>query len=176
LRCSRLVVLGLCAAAVLAIHTSAEVGPRSADCRSRSFYWSRSEPAVNLRHVFCGELRNGRPRGFHSLRLRETSLVVRDIQRRREEHWGIYSAIVVFANGRRKLSTFFPDRCSVDQIVRSIAYAATNPIGQHSEWGGVGPSAPAPGAEMFCLDNHGEPFEIRVGAFADGRINTAFPN
>lgn len=101
---------------------------------------------------------------------------MREIERRREEGRGIYSAVVVFANGRRKLSTFFPDHCSVDQLIQSIVYAAINPIGRHREWGAVGLSAPAPGAEMFCLDIRGEPFEIRFGAFADGRINTAFPN
>src|SRR5512132_3470424 len=36
-------------------------------------------------------------------------------------------------------------------------------------------STPSDGRETFCLDNRGEPFEIRAQRSADGRRTTAFP-
>lgn len=170
---------GLLAAMALALAFAAVAGDGSADgpdCRDPRFHWSASEPKVNLRHVFCGELRDGRPKGFHSVRLRDSASLVRAIERRRDERGGVWSAVVVFANGRRKLSTFFPDHCTVEQLLRSIDYAVAQSFGRHREWGEVGPSAPYRGAETFCLDNDGAPFEIRFGVLADGRVNTAFPN
>ena len=125
--------------------------------------------------------RNGRPKGFHSTQLATTARLIRRIERRTDEDGGIYSAIVEFTHGGRKLSTFFPDHCTLNQVVRSIAYAAGNVRTRHPAWGDIGPSAPADGRqsgdpETFCLDNWGSPFDIRFGALANGRINTAFPN
>jgi hypothetical protein len=164
---------------VIVLLAAAGVAPAQADplgCRDPGFYWSRGRPVVNLRHLFCGELHDGRPKGFHSTRLRGSATDVVRVDQKREERNGIYSATVTFANGRRKLSTFFPDHCTVSQLVHSIQYAASNPSGQHREWGSIGLSAPAAGAEMFCLDNSGSAFEIRFGVLANGRVNTAFPN
>jgi hypothetical protein len=146
------------------------------NCSDRSFYWSDDRPPINLRHVFCGEMREGRPKGLHSIRLVATSRLIRRIEHRSDEGGGVYTAIVEFAGGRRKLSTFFPDHCTVDQIIHSIANAAGNVERLHPAWGRIGLSAPADGLETFCLDNRGRPFEIRFGELANGRINTAFPN
>ena len=148
----------------------------AADCRDHDFTWSDTQPAINLRHVFCGELDNGRPKGLHSAQLVATSPVVRGIERPREETGGIYSATVRFANGRSKLSTFFPNHCSFDAIVRSIVHAAQQPFGRHRAWGELGPSAPGAGAIGYCLDDRGAPLTIRFGRTHAGRINTAFPN
>ncbi|QLH41034.1 MAG: EndoU domain-containing protein [Defluviicoccus sp.] len=79
----------------------------------------------------------------------------------------------------------FPDRCTAEQIVQSIEYAASNPKRSHKQWGKIGLSGPELDSirdhnradhETFCLDNENKPFEIRLGVLADGRINTAFPN
>lgn len=152
------------------------------DCTDRRFHWSADDPQINLRHLFCGETRRGRPRGFHSIRLVATARLIRGVGHHTEEGGGIYSAVVEFADGSRKLSTFFPDHCTLAQIVRSVAHAAANISGRHRAWGEIGFSAPAPAThqrgdlETFCLDNAGQPFEIRLGVLANGRINTAFPN
>ncbi len=148
----------------------------AADCRDRDFTWSDTQPPINLRHVFCGELENGRPKGLHSAQLVATSPVVRGIERPHEEAGGVYSATVRFANGRSKLSTFFPNHCSFDAIVRSIVHAAQQPFGQHRAWGELGPSAPEAGAAGYCLDDRGAPLTIRFGRTHSGRVNTAFPN
>ncbi|MBL8666634.1 MAG: EndoU domain-containing protein [Rhodospirillales bacterium] len=156
-------------------------GMAAADCTNRRFHWSTEEPQINLRHLFCGEIRRGRPKGFHSIRLVATARLVQDVGQHTGEGGGVYSAIVAFTNGARKLSTFFPDHCTLSQIVQSVSYAAANVSGRHRVWGEIGPSAPPRppqdgDLETFCLDNAGRPFEIRLGVLANGRINTAFPN
>ncbi|MBK8208955.1 MAG: EndoU domain-containing protein [Rhodospirillales bacterium] len=169
-------LLLMAALSIPAIASPAEERSSPGDCADRHFYWSDGGVPINLRHVFCGELRHGRPKGLHSTQLVATSRLIRGIEHRSDEGGGIYSAIVEFSGGKRKLSTFFPDHCSVEQLIRSIEHAATNVRQRHPAWGEIGPSAPAAGLETFCLDNRGAPFDIRLGVLANGRINTAFPN
>lgn len=148
----------------------------AADCGDPAFHWSDDDPPINMRHLFCGEMRDGRPKGFHSRRLRASASLVERIGRPSDEGDGVYSAVITFANGSRKLSTFFPDHCQVDEIARSVAYAARHPVGEHRRWGVIGPSAPGEHAVGFCLGTSGHPFSIRLGLLADGRVNTAFPD
>jgi hypothetical protein len=61
-------------------------------------------------------------------------------------------------------------------VVASIHYAATHVERDHPQWGKLGPSAPDRDAGGYCVDGNGQPFEIRMGLLADGRVNTAFPN
>lgn len=175
--------------------------PPGFDCRRDDFEWSAGRPPINLRHVFCGELDDdrpegrqgerpggrpeGRPKRLHATVFTQTRNIGSRLERRSDEGGGIYSAIVVFDGNRRKFLTFFPDHCSALQNVRSIEHAASNRLRAHKQWGDIGLSAPDAdsirgiagfGHEMFCLDNKSEPFEIRLGVLADGRINTAFPN
>ena len=145
------------------------------DCRDRAFRWSDDRPAINRLHVFCGEIREGRPKGFHSIRLQDTSAVVTGVAARSNDRDGIYDATVTFRNGATKFSTFFPDVCTVDQVVASIRYAATHVARPHAQWGKLGPSAPKDDNHGYCLDANGDPFDIRMGVLADGRVNTAFP-
>jgi len=162
---------------VLATSVLGVAAPAAAfDCRDRAFRWSADEPAINRLHVFCGEIRNGRPKGFHSARLQGSSAVVTGIAARSNERDGIYDATVKFRNGTSKFSTFFPDACTVDQVVASIRHAGAHVERDHPQWGKLGPSAPGHDNDAFCLDANGDPFEIRIGVLADGRINTAFPN
>jgi len=146
------------------------------DCRDRAFHWSNDQPAINRLHVFCGEVSRDRPKGFHSNRLQSTSAVVTGVTARSNERDGIYDASVKFRNGTTKFSTFFPDACTVDQVVASIRYAATHVERPHPQWGKLGSSAPEDENDGYCLDANGDPFEIRMGLLADGRVNTAFPN
>jgi hypothetical protein len=165
------------AACALALLLTALGQPATAlDCRDRDFHWSDDAPAVNRLHVFCGEIRRGRPKGFHSTRLLETSAVVTGVTGRSNERDGIYDASVLFRNDTAKFSTFFPDACSVDQVVASIQYAATHVERNHPQWGKLGPSAPKHNGDGYCVDDNGDPFEIRMGLLSDGRVNTAFPN
>jgi len=146
------------------------------DCRNPGFHWTDHRPAINARHVFCGEVRKGKPRGFHSARLRDTSSVVTGVRGISRSANGIYTGMVVFKDGQSKFSTFFPDACTVDQVLASIHHASTHISGDHPAWGQLGPSAPASSTDGFCLDHRGQAFPIRMGLFDDGRVNTAFPS
>ncbi len=178
---SRLKSTGIIAAAaglalLLASRQAVANGGAGGDCRDPAFHWSETQPPVNLRHIFCGEIDGGRPKGLHSARLLETSPVALAIKRRQEEGGGIYSAIVRFAGGKEKLSTFFPDACTVADVAQSVAFAARHVAGRNPAWGELGPSSPAAGMPGYCLDAGGEPLTIRFGRLKDGRINTAFPD
>ena len=146
------------------------------DCGDPAFHWSDHDPPINRRHVFCGEIKDGKPKGFHSTRLQSTSPVVDGLRKRSEGRNGITDATIQFTNGTTKFSTLFPDACTVDQVLASIHYASTRTTRPHRVWGKLGASAPTPGAEGYCLDGRSQPFEIRLGFLRDGRINTAFPN
>ncbi len=146
------------------------------DCQDTRFHWSDDRPAINARHLFCGEVRKGKPKGFHSTRLRDTSRVVTGVRGISRSASGIYTGTVVFTDGQTKFSTFFPDACAVDEVLASIHHASTHIGGDHPAWGQLGPSAPANNADGFCLDHRGQAFQIRMGLFDDGRVNTAFPS
>lgn len=172
----RFAVQSLAASKLVLLLTALGASAVAQDCRDRGFHWSDDQPAVNRLHVFCGEIRSGRPKGFHSTRLLETSPVVTGVTGRSNERDGIYDASVRFRNDTVKFSTFFPDACTVDQVVASIHYAATHVEREHPQWGRLGPSAPEQHGDGYCVDGNGDPFEIRMGLLSDGRVNTAFPN
>ncbi len=146
-------------------------------CANQSFKWSKTRPAVNLRHIFCGAIDyRARVKGFHSTQLLATATEVKDILKKKWLRGGIYNARVKFANGKTKFSTFFPEQCSVTMIVRSVVYAARNKTKDHPQWGILGPSAPHKNAQNYCLGDKGRPFAIRMGLTRNQRrINTAFP-
>lgn len=161
----------------LLISTTFTVSGANFSCRKKTPKWSKTQPAINLRHVFCGEIdRHGRPKGFHSTQKLGSAPAVKTIYKKQKLHKGIYNARVKFANDRTKFSTFFPDQCNIETITRSIVFAARNKTKKHRQWGILGPSAPKRNAKGFCLGNDGRPFTIRMGLTRNQRrITTAFP-
>ena len=165
----------------------------AADCLGDADGWTDTAPAINLAHVFCGELRGtDRPAGFHAtVALGDPGAPVlvsfeQDDGGRVEvtdgtapepspDPAGIFTAIVRFSNGRDKFSTFFPMACSADEILASIRHAHGDAAPAATTWGWIGPSAPDDAAAGYCLSN-GDVFDIRLGYLGDGRINTAFPH
>lgn len=123
--------------------------------------WSGTDPAINLAHVFEGQInRRGKPVGFHS-RPGGTdpagARVLRTISR--ENDLGVYVAEVEIRN-RRKTSTFFPDSMSRDEVVAAILHAWE----ERRDLGGdkfQGPSGMGFTIEGYTLDG--------------GGINTAYP-
>lgn len=169
-RLVRLTGMALC---LLAASGAAAAGQPS--CEDESFGWSDTSPAVNLRHVLCGEIKkNGDVVGMHSRAVLDTA-PVKEVQAQPAQADGLYSAKVFFENGKSKNSTFYPDHCSVEQVTRSILYAVKNSHGPAKPWGKLGCSAPAKPDPTFCTGPGGERFVIRFAEFDDGRINTAFP-
>ncbi len=135
---------------------------------------------INAAHVFCGEIKEGKPKGFHSMALRESAgrhLIRFPLRGVHARGHGIYDARVDFKNDARKFSTFFPDACSYQEVLSSIVYAFRHQVGEHPVWGVLGRSAPAASSRGHCLGADGNAFEIRMGLLrGTARINTAFPN
>lgn len=128
--------------------------------------WSDTRPAVNLEHIFHGEVnKRGKPVGFHSRpggRDPEGARVVRIVEG--PNRAGVYIADVEIRNdsGRwlKKRSTFYPDRLSREQVVSAVLHAWNQrEKGRNNPF--HGPS--------------GEGFEIEGRPLDGGDINTAYP-
>lgn len=127
--------------------------------------WSDTSPAINLHHVFDGEINgSGKPTGFHSrpggvdppgARL----VTVRDGPNRR----GVYTATIAVQHGsqwREKFSSFFPDSMDREDVVSVVLHAFENSENPSAQpW--RGPS--------------GLGFDVQGYTLRDGDINTAFP-
>jgi hypothetical protein len=125
--------------------------------------WSNTRPAINLHHVFQGEInRKGAAVGFHSRpggRDPDTARLVR--LRDRPNRAGVYTAVIEVRDGsqwREKFSSFFPDNMSPDQVTAAILAAFKN-SDKAQPW--RGPS--------------GLGFDIQGYTLSKGDINTAFP-
>ena len=128
--------------------------------------WSDTDPAINLEHVFEGQVnRRGKPVGFHSRpagRDPAGARVVRTISGR--NGLGVYIAEVEIRNGSgrwlRKTSTFYPDSLSRGEVVAAILHAWE----ERRELGGGKFQGPS-----------GEGFTIEGYTLDGGGINTAYP-
>ena len=151
-------------------------GAQAFECRGPRF---RGEaPQINVVHIFCGEIRNGRPDGYHSEIAGRTEMVdgVRD-PRPLCNGRGLYNGTVLFANGATKFSTFYPRACSEAQIETSIRYAVQQPRQpKPGSWGFLAASSPPQGGTAFCTGDDGRPFTIRYALASRGDVNTAFPD
>lgn len=124
------------------------------------------EPAVNLEHIFEGQInRRGKPVGFHSRpggTDPEGARVVRILEE--PNGLGVYVAQVEIRNGSgrwlEKRSTFYPDGMSRDEVVAAILHAWE----ERRDLGGGKFQGPS-----------GEGFTIEGYTLEDGGINTAYP-
>ncbi|TAD76229.1 MAG: hypothetical protein EA001_12460 [Oscillatoriales cyanobacterium] len=182
-------VLASLVALAINIPAGESVTPKTINC-DRLPHWSNfaSGSQVNQHHIFCGELDNGRPKGFHS---RPGGSNPSSIARSRIEDQpnsrGIYSIRWRHRDdrSREKFSTMFPDRCSQAQVTESIRYAAANRVSCPAgapDWAWCGYNYPGNNrlgtgdSNRFCQANDGQRFVI-AGALIRGRnrVNTAFP-
>jgi hypothetical protein len=135
-------------------------GPEQAiDYRTR--VWSDTRPAINLTHIFAGEInRRGRATGFHSRPNGvdpKGSGVARVVDR--PNRLGVYTAVIwIGRRNRTKFSSLYPDRLSRKQVITAILAAFRH--GQRRGERFRGPS--------------GLGFTIE-GYFQNGRIATAYP-
>ena len=155
------------------------------DCTTLS-HWATLENGLqmNQKHVFCGEWKDNRPKGFHSRPnginpSTVTNFTVQDSPGAA----GIYTGKWSHKNypGRSKFSTMFPDGCSMGQVLNSISYASANPEScpeGSPAWVKCGRNRPGPGSTEilsgYCTNN-GEFFLIGFAPPKDNKINTAFP-
>ncbi|MEM7256291.1 MAG: EndoU domain-containing protein [Pseudomonadota bacterium] len=127
--------------------------------------WSNSRPAVNLHHVFEGEInRKGKPVGYHSRPGGKDPSSARVVSvRDKPNSKGVYTATIEVRDGnqwKQKFSSFFPDTMSQKQVVDAILHAYNNSSNKNKQpW--QGPS--------------GLGFDIQGYTLSKGDINTAFP-
>jgi hypothetical protein len=128
--------------------------------------WSATRPAVNLEHIFEGQVnKRGKPVGFHSRpggKDPAGARVVRIVEG--PNRAGVYVADVEIRNGSgrwlKKRSTFYPDRLSREEVVAAVLHAWNQrERGRNNPF--RGPS--------------GEGFEIEGRPLDGGDINTAYP-
>jgi hypothetical protein len=150
-------------------------GTASAKCPIAT--WSATAPPVNQLHIFCGEISNNSPKGYHSKVYAPPTDVVTSTQNETVPVNGVYDGRVNFNNGSNKFSTFFPNTCTQAHIIMSVLYAHAHPLVPQPvlPWGTVGPSAPAAGAAGYCLGSNGNPIKLRYATLGNGNINSAFP-
>ena len=131
--------------------------------------WSDTEPAINLEHVFEGQVnRRGKPIGFHSRPGGRDPAGARVVRRVSGPNaLGVYIAEVEIRNGSgrwlKKTSTLYPDKLSRDEVVAAILHAWE----ERRDMGGgkfQGPSGTGFTIEGYTLDDGGI-----------GGINTAYP-
>jgi hypothetical protein len=132
---------------------------RTLDYRTR--VWSDTRPAINLTHIFAGEInRRGKAVGFHARPGGvdpQGSGVARVVDR--PNRLGVYTAVVwIGRRNRTKFSTLYPDRLTRPLVIRAILAAFRS--GQRRGERFRGPS--------------GLGFTIE-GYIQNGRISTAYP-
>ncbi|MEE9320757.1 MAG: EndoU domain-containing protein [Granulosicoccus sp.] len=127
--------------------------------------WSKTEPNVNLWHIFEGEInRSGKPVGFHARPGGRDPASAKVISLRDKPNGlGVYTASIEIHDGeqwKQKFSSFFPDSLSRDEVIEAVLNAYRN-----------------------SNDPQAQPFEgpsglgFRIQGYTSGRggINTAFP-
>lgn len=129
--------------------------------------WSNTSPAINIHHVFLGEInKRGKPTGFHS---RPNGQDPKNARLKRVQSKpnkaGVYTArIEVFDHStnqwREKFSSLFPDKLSVGEVLSAISHAySKRNKSKKQPWSG--PSGLGFAIQGYVLNN--------------GKINTAFP-
>lgn len=134
---------------------------------AKSTKWSRTEPRINLTHIFEGEInKRGKPVGYHSRpggRDAGNARVVSILEG--PNNIGVYVATVKIRRSltdrwRQKRSSFFPDHMDRQAVLRVVLNAYRNrSTGKSAKF--RGPSGLGFTIEGWLLDS--------------GGINTAYP-
>ena len=81
-------------------------------------------PRQNLKHLFCGEIKNGKLKGFHHARSYPER--IKRIIHPPNEH-GVYGAIYCY-QGKSHYSTFFPNEWDRIKVMQKVNESFRNPI------------------------------------------------
>jgi len=147
-------------------------------------HWSGTEPSMNIDHVFCGEVKRNRAKGFHSRPGGENPATVESfVLGEAADARGIYSGTVTLSNPEgdnpSKFSTMFPDNCSQHEVMKSILHAYEHPQACPEGapgWATCGLNRPEQGGTGYCVGKDaGLRFTIAFATLKNGKINTAFP-
>ena len=139
---------------------------------------------MNQKHIFCGEWKDNRPKGFHSRPGGANPATVKSFSvQDPPDSAGIYTGKWSHGSdpGRTKFSSMFPDNCSIEQVLNSISHASANPERSCPEgsprWVKCGKNRPAFDTRElsgYC-SNNGKFFMIGFAEPRGNKINTAFP-
>jgi len=127
--------------------------------------WSSTNPEINLWHIFEGEInRSGKPTGYHSRPSGNDAANARFVSLRDKPNaLGVYTAEIEVRDGnnwKRKMSSFFPDAMSREEVIDVIVHAYNNKQSEEDgQW--RGPS--------------GLGFTVEGWTTSRGGINTAYP-
>lgn len=127
--------------------------------------WSSTTPAINLHHVFEGEInRKDKPVGYHSRPGGNDPDGARLVRvKDKPNRAGVYTATISIRDGdqwKEKFSSFFPDSLSQQEVVGAVLNAYRKSSDKKKQpW--QGPS--------------GLGFDIQGYTMSKGDINTAFP-
>ena len=180
-RISRRIMTGLFLLILFPSMVNAQV-----DCSTLPHWMTlENQLEINQKHVFCGEWNRNRAKGFHSRPegINPDTVDAFTVQDNPNAA-GIYTGKWSYKDraGRNKFSSMFPDSCSVEQVLNSIAYASghqyTCPDGAPN-WAQCGPNQPnietkEVVAGKYCSVGN-QRFTISFAPPGNGRINTAFP-
>ena len=177
-----LISISILAIAIILFTTSAKA---QVSCGSSSGWTNFSNnPQVNQAHIFCGQLDNNRPKGFHSRPNGINPATVKAVRITQSANaQGIYGIQWTYVNtNASKSSTMYPDRCTQTQVLNSIRYAGTHQNqcpANAPNWSWCGKNRPDPlsssDQNLYCNTNNGQLFTIAGASLNNGNINTAFP-
>lgn len=145
--------------------------------------WTDKPPRINKEHVFCGEIRDHKAKGFHSRPGGQNpATVVKVTITQPANAIGVYggrATLKIDGETAEKFSTMYPDSCSMDQVLKSVQYASQNQVTCPSfapGWSRCGYNRPASSQSAeYCAGTHRQRFYISMGFLDNGDINTAFP-
>ena len=148
--------------------TDSIVSAETLSCNIAGPTWSNTSPPVDRGHIFCGKINSkGHATGYHHREggVDPNRVHVRSITEMNSKTGVYVSQFVSVHNGddwvlKRNKSSFFPDTCNTDQVVRSIAYAASHieclyPTGK---WSGM--SSPPFDSGQYCRGVNDQPLVI----------------
>jgi hypothetical protein len=147
--------------------------------------WLETTPPINADHIFCGEVKRGKAKGFHSRPGGvNPSTVENFVITQQPNANGVYTGTLTLVSPKgsnpSKFSTMFPDSCTKAQVVESVLYAQANsepcPAGA-PKWASCGMNRPATDdGKGYCIgDDAKSRFTIAFAILGKGNINTAFP-
>ncbi len=172
-------LMGLLALCLFPLSAQAEV-----DCTTLP-HWVELKNGLqmNQKHLFCGEWKRGRAKGFHSRPDgKNPATVAAFTVQDHPNKAGIYTGRWSYQNhsDKNKFSSMFPDSCSTEQVLNSISHASSNtntscPKGSPN-WTQCGQNKPssAENNSSYCSIND-KRFTIGYAPPQNGKINTAFP-
>ena len=151
-----------------ACQSTSNASAETVDCQAETI-WSHTTPAINLKHIFCGEInKRGKPVGFHARPGGKNPSTAEVLAIKSGPNAaGIYTAdiAVIAPDGekKRKFSTLYPDRFSVQQTIDAILNAYKNAPPGGAKWRG-------PSGQGFEIEGY-----LMEQGVHQGDINTAYP-